>query len=192
MAKYLTHTWKIERMNTSCVGITHQGLQIYRRGSIFLYANGSHVHARSLWWSLTAGGRLVQVRRGQNKDSSIANVRTLVRILNRCAERNTNVPGFKKGNRRANIERLPAVPPSQRVSQGETIAQDVTSSQSQSITSGPDEILNDCVSCMTNKPNVVFIGCGHMAVCMSCAPSMPQQKCPICRVKSRQIQVFFN
>ncbi len=49
---------------------------------------------------------------------------------------------------------------------------------------------NSCVICMENEKNIVFLPCGHIASCFSCASSL--HSCPLCRVKiSQQHKVFF-
>ena len=38
-----------------------------------------------------------------------------------------------------------------------------------------------CKICLNSVADVVFVPCGHLCSCISCAQSL--RKCPICRVK---------
>lgn len=40
---------------------------------------------------------------------------------------------------------------------------------------------NNCSICWEQEPNMVFIPCGHIAACETCASQV--QDCPICREK---------
>lgn len=40
-----------------------------------------------------------------------------------------------------------------------------------------------CKVCMDNQVSIVFVPCGHLVVCLECAPSLTQ--CPICRTPIR-------
>ena len=45
---------------------------------------------------------------------------------------------------------------------------------------------NECIICMENTQDTVFVRCGHRPVCFGCAEAMPRDwldrvKCPICR-----------
>ena len=35
-----------------------------------------------------------------------------------------------------------------------------------------------CVTCLTNKPNILFTDCGHICVCLECEDAKPSVKCP--------------
>lgn len=48
---------------------------------------------------------------------------------------------------------------------------------------------SDCIICMAAKKNSIFIPCGHMACCLTCAKTC-KGTCPICRKKARVNQVF--
>lgn len=42
-----------------------------------------------------------------------------------------------------------------------------------------DENMDDCIICMDNKKEIVFMTCGHFYTCNEC--SLKVNKCPICR-----------
>ena len=42
-------------------------------------------------------------------------------------------------------------------------------------------VQENCVICMTNKPNILYSSCWHMCICRSCDRSHPINKCPLCR-----------
>ena len=59
---------------------------------------------------------------------------------------------------------------------------------------GPDEVeeeyhikksikSTECVICLQNRPNVLYIKCRHIAVCDSCDLTGKLLKCPLCRTK---------
>ncbi len=39
----------------------------------------------------------------------------------------------------------------------------------------------ECVICLTEPPQCIFIKCGHCAICNTCKPQLREQKCPLCR-----------
>lgn len=39
----------------------------------------------------------------------------------------------------------------------------------------------DCVCCLSVKPGVVFLPCGHFCLCENCLEQLPKQTCPMCR-----------
>jgi hypothetical protein len=45
-----------------------------------------------------------------------------------------------------------------------------------------------CSVCIQNESNTVYVECGHMVCCMSCATKL--DKCPICRKQGHWIKVF--
>lgn len=49
-----------------------------------------------------------------------------------------------------------------------------------------------CVLCLEEKSNTLFLPCGHFCTCASCADSLQQTSCPICRegIKS-VVRVYF-
>ena len=55
----------------------------------------------------------------------------------------------------------------------------------------------ECVVCLTARKEYVFVPCGHVCVCSSCAGTIQQaapesRKCPLCRkVSERIIKIFF-
>ena len=40
---------------------------------------------------------------------------------------------------------------------------------------------DQCVVCLTNKPELLFINCLHRCVCLKCEETNPFHKCPSCR-----------
>jgi len=44
---------------------------------------------------------------------------------------------------------------------------------------------SDCKVCYTNKIITVFVPCGHMCACMSCANMLPS--CPLCNKPIQQV-----
>ena len=42
-------------------------------------------------------------------------------------------------------------------------------------------VQEDCVICVTNKPNILYSGCGHMCIYDSCDRAHPVNTCPLCR-----------
>lgn len=45
-----------------------------------------------------------------------------------------------------------------------------------------------CVVCFARESNTVFPACGHMCVCVACAPALA--RCPICRARGACIRVY--
>ena len=54
----------------------------------------------------------------------------------------------------------------------------------------PNSDLNNCSICWEKEPNMVFIPCGHMAACETCASQL--QDCPICREKITNKQKIYR
>ena len=42
-------------------------------------------------------------------------------------------------------------------------------------------VSDQCVVCLSNKPNLIFINCLHCCVCLECEKRRPFNKCPSCR-----------
>ena len=40
---------------------------------------------------------------------------------------------------------------------------------------------DQCVVCLTNKPELLFMNCLHRCVCLKCEETNPFHKCPFCR-----------
>ena len=40
---------------------------------------------------------------------------------------------------------------------------------------------DECVICLTNKPDLIFINCLHCCVCLKCERRKPFNRCPSCR-----------
>ena len=49
----------------------------------------------------------------------------------------------------------------------------------------------NCIICFDNKINAVFVPCGHLCCCYSCAAKC-KKKCPICRKKNKLIQKIYS
>lgn len=41
--------------------------------------------------------------------------------------------------------------------------------------------IEECVICLADKPNRVYIPCGHQCVCSTCDSPASLKKCPLCR-----------
>ena len=42
---------------------------------------------------------------------------------------------------------------------------------------------DQCVVCLSKKPEVLFLKCGHLFVCLECEEANPFRKCPFCRTQ---------
>jgi len=40
---------------------------------------------------------------------------------------------------------------------------------------------NECLLCLDNKKDIVFIPCGHVSMCSGCANKFTNTECPCCR-----------
>ena len=38
-----------------------------------------------------------------------------------------------------------------------------------------------CVICTVNKPDILYLSCGHLCICDSCDKMQPINTCPLCR-----------
>ena len=43
--------------------------------------------------------------------------------------------------------------------------------------------MEQCVICLENEPSILFVGCRHICVCVSCEATKPSYKCSYCRAK---------
>jgi E3 Ubiquitin ligase/Zinc finger, C3HC4 type (RING finger) len=59
---------------------------------------------------------------------------------------------------------------------------------------GDEERKGVCVACLERDSDMVFPGCGHLCVCRQCAAAGSNRlnRCPICRVYGKPIQVFLT
>ena len=48
----------------------------------------------------------------------------------------------------------------------------------------------ECVICLTNRPNVLFCNCGHIAICSECEKIEEFNKCPICKTENEIIRIL--
>uniref|UniRef100_A0A8C4R489 RING-type E3 ubiquitin transferase n=1 Tax=Eptatretus burgeri TaxID=7764 RepID=A0A8C4R489_EPTBU len=54
-----------------------------------------------------------------------------------------------------------------------------------------ESIASPCVVCISSRRSCIFLDCGHVCCCVSCADALPSRHCPICRATiSRTIQLF--
>jgi len=42
--------------------------------------------------------------------------------------------------------------------------------------------VHECVVCLENNPNIIFLPCGHLCTCQNCSIRL-MNKCPLCRRK---------
>jgi len=58
----------------------------------------------------------------------------------------------------------------------------------------PHAAFGSCVACMDSMAKVVFVGCGHMSLCLACAKkarvALGIDRCPTCRNESSPLFVF--
>ena len=43
---------------------------------------------------------------------------------------------------------------------------------------------NDCVLCLTNRPNVLFCNCGYIAICVECDETKSLKNHPVCKTEN--------
>ena len=48
----------------------------------------------------------------------------------------------------------------------------------------------ECIICMTNKPNVLFCNCGHLCYCNKCYKLKTLSTCPICKTDNEIIRML--
>ena len=49
---------------------------------------------------------------------------------------------------------------------------------------------DECIICMTNKPNVLFCNCGHLSYCINCYKMKTLSVCPICKTENEIIRTL--
>ena len=49
---------------------------------------------------------------------------------------------------------------------------------------------DECIICMTNKPNVLFCNCGHVSYCINCYKIKSLSVCPICKTDNEIIRML--
>ena len=49
---------------------------------------------------------------------------------------------------------------------------------------------DECIICMTNKPNIIFCNCGHQCYCVKCYKIKTPSTCPICKTDNEIIRMF--
>ena len=49
---------------------------------------------------------------------------------------------------------------------------------------------DECIICMTNKPNVLFCNCGHLSYCINCYKIKSLSVCPICKTDNEIIRML--
>ena len=78
--------------------------------------------------------------------------------------------------------------PSSPHSQGSSSAQDPSDQQPPP---PKEEKIGDCVICLDQPIGTVFLECGHLACCRTCASSPQLKNCPICRAPILRILPIF-
>ena len=48
----------------------------------------------------------------------------------------------------------------------------------------------ECVICLSTKPNVLFCGCGHLCICNECNEIKKLNVCPSCRTKNKILRII--
>ena len=48
--------------------------------------------------------------------------------------------------------------------------------------------MGECVCCMDKERDTIFLPCGHLSCCGTCATKLPKGKCPICRKKFKDFK----
>ena len=48
----------------------------------------------------------------------------------------------------------------------------------------------ECVICLSTKPNVLFCGCGHLCICNECNKIRKLNVCPTCRAKNKILRII--
>ena len=48
-----------------------------------------------------------------------------------------------------------------------------------------------CKICLTDKPRMIFLPCGHLFSCAECTSRLPDTRCPVCRQDIAQVQPAF-
>ena len=47
--------------------------------------------------------------------------------------------------------------------------------------------IDQCVICLENETNILFIDCKHICTCLKCEKIKPSVKCPYCRTEISRI-----
>ena len=50
--------------------------------------------------------------------------------------------------------------------------------------------MEECVICLSTKPNVLFCGCGHLCICNECNKIKKLNVCPACRTKNTILRII--
>ena len=50
--------------------------------------------------------------------------------------------------------------------------------------------MEECVICLSTKPNVLFCGCGHLCICNECNKIKKLNVCPACRAKNKILRII--
>ena len=48
----------------------------------------------------------------------------------------------------------------------------------------------ECVICLSTKPNVLFCNCGHTCICNECNKIKKLDACPVCRTKNTTLRII--
>ena len=49
---------------------------------------------------------------------------------------------------------------------------------------------DECIICLTNKPNIIFCNCGHLCYCVKCYKIKTPSTCPICKTDNEIIRML--
>ena len=49
---------------------------------------------------------------------------------------------------------------------------------------------DECIICLTNKPNIIFCNCGHLCYCVKCYKIKTPSTCPICKTANEIIRML--
>ena len=49
---------------------------------------------------------------------------------------------------------------------------------------------DECIICLTNKPNIIFCNCGHLCYCVKCYKIKTLSTCPICKTDNEIIRML--
>ena len=44
---------------------------------------------------------------------------------------------------------------------------------------------DECVTCLTNPPNILFCNCGHIPICVECDKVKSLNTCPVCKFENK-------
>ena len=48
----------------------------------------------------------------------------------------------------------------------------------------------ECVICLSTKPNVLFCECGHLCICNECNKTIKLNVCPVCRTENMTLRII--